>query len=248
MIGALAALTRRVLDGEAGAEAALEVEAARAYGLTRNQLTMLLENFDRLPEEFRKEILRLFDSRPDIPEGAPLADGHNGTIEPVFDGVQSRISIVIPLKLKANSTLEVARSVPPGGNWKNIPRELPSKRLEQIRVSFAAGEGSRSTYYGRLHPTRPSYTINTYFNRPGNGCHLHYDYAGGQHRVLSEREAARLQSFPDQFTFVGPHASVQKQIGNAVPPLLAFQIARTLPLVGQYVDLFSGAGGLSLGF
>lgn len=144
--------------------------------------------------------------------------------------------------------LEVAIAVPPGGNWKNIPHKVPSKRLEGIRASFAAGEGSRSTYYGRLHPARPSYTINTYFNRPGNGCHLHYDYDGGQHRVLSEREAARFQSFPDRFIFVGPHTSVQKQIGNAVPPLLAFQIARTLPVVGQYVDLFSGAGGLSLGF
>jgi len=144
--------------------------------------------------------------------------------------------------------LEVAIAVPPGGNWKNIPHTVPSKRLDGIRASFAAGEGSRSTYYGRLHPARPSYTINTYFNRPGNGCHLHYDYKGGQHRVLSEREAARFQSFPDRFTFLGSHASVHKQIGNAVPPLLAFQIAQTLPVVGQYVDLFSGAGGLSIGF
>lgn len=144
--------------------------------------------------------------------------------------------------------LKIARAVPPGGNWKDIPTSIPSQRLEQIRVSFAEGKGSRSTYYGRLHPDRPSYTINTYFNRPGNGCHLHYDYAGGQHRVLSEREAARLQSFPDDFTFKGSHASIHKQIGNAVPPLLAFQIAKTLPVTGQYVDLFSGAGGLSLGF
>ncbi len=113
-------------------------------------------------------------------------------------------------------------------------------------MSFAAGEGSRSTYYGRLHPDRPSYTINTYFNRPGNGCHLHYDY--DQHRVISEREAARLQSFPDNFVFLGSHVAVHKQIGNAVPPLLAYQIAKTLPVTGQYVDLFSGAGGLSLGF
>src|SRR5438105_4499707 len=144
--------------------------------------------------------------------------------------------------------LETAVCVPPGGNWKNIPVTVPSRRLESIRVSYAAGGGSRSTYYGRLHPDRPSYTINTYFNRPGNGCHLHYDYEGGQHRVLSEREAARLQSFPDNFLFSGSHLAVQKQIGNAVPPLLAYHIAKVLPIAGQYVDLFSGAGGLSLGF
>jgi len=144
--------------------------------------------------------------------------------------------------------MEAAICVPPGGNWKNIPETVLSRRIESIRTSYAAGGGSRSTYYGRLHPDRPSYTINTYFNRPGNGCHLHYDYQGGQHRVLSEREAARLQSFPDDFVFNGSHVSIQKQIGNAVPPLLAYHIATALPFVGQYVDLFSGAGGFSLGF
>ena len=134
--------------------------------------------------------------------------------------------------------------VPPGGNWKNIPESVPSQRLAQIRESFKAGKGSRSTYYGRLRPDMPSYTINTYFSRPGNGCHIHYD----QDRTLSQREAARLQSFPDQFEFVGSIAAINTQIGNAVPPLLAFQIASAIPFKGMFVDLFSGAGGLALGF
>ena len=243
----LSALTRRVLDCEAGAEAALEVAVALAYGLAREEFIMLLGYFDRLPEDFRAEMLRLFDAEPDAPDVADDDDGRSISSQPALHGMEARIPNHYSAKL-SKLDLDVAIAVPPGGNWKNIPHEVPSKRLEQIRVSFAAGEGSRSTYYGRLHPARPAYTINTYFNRPGNGCHLHYDYAGGQHRVLSEREAARLQSFPDRFAFVGAHLSVQKQIGNAVPPLLAFQIARTLPVVGQYVDLFSGAGGLSLGF
>jgi DNA (cytosine-5)-methyltransferase 1 len=144
--------------------------------------------------------------------------------------------------------LEIARAVPPGGNWKNLPDSIDSDRIRKIRVDFKAGKGSRSTYYGRLRPDRPSYTINTYFSRPGNGCHLHYDFTGGQHRVLSEREAARLQSFPDSFVFRGSHRSVHQQIGNAVPPLLGYQIARCLTVKGQFVDLFSGAGGLALGF
>lgn len=138
----------------------------------------------------------------------------------------------------------IVRAVPPGGNWKNIPEDVPSQRLRQIRESYQKGGGSRSTYYGRLHPDAPSYTINTWFSRPGNGCHIHY----GQERVISQREAARLQSFPDSFVFHGSKSSINKQIGNAVPPLLAFQIARSLGEPGMFVDLFSGAGGLAQGF
>lgn len=141
---------------------------------------------------------------------------------------------------------EIIRHVPPGGNWKDIPASVPSRRLDNIRRSYAAGEGSRSTYYGRLSPEAPSYTINTYFARPGNGCHIHYDTQ--QNRTLSAREAARLQSFPDSFEFVGSRSAIERQIGNAVPPLLALQIAQHLPFKGGYIDLFAGAGGLSLGF
>lgn len=142
----------------------------------------------------------------------------------------------------------IVNSVPPGGNWKNIPLDVPSKRIEQIRDSYAQGKGSRSTYYGRLLPDMPAYTINTYFNRPGNGCHIHYE----QDRVLSQREAARLQSFPDDFIFFGGQTAINTQIGNAVPPFLAFLIAKEIEKAigntGYYIDLFSGAGGLGLGF
>ncbi|MBD2776689.1 DNA cytosine methyltransferase [Iningainema sp. BLCCT55] len=144
--------------------------------------------------------------------------------------------------------LSMVMHIPPGGNWKNIPTSIPSQRLAQIRESYAKGKGSRSTYYGRLRPDAPAYTINTYFGRPGNGCHLHYNYDGGQHRVISQREAARLQSFPDSFVFLGSRTAVSTQIGNAVPPLLAYQIAMQLCPPGIFVDLFAGAGGLALGF
>ncbi|WP_425989977.1 DNA (cytosine-5-)-methyltransferase [Afipia sp. DC4300-2b1] len=145
----------------------------------------------------------------------------------------------------SNLDLRFAESVPPGGNWRDIPESVPSERLAQIRVSAAAGEGSRSTYYGRLRPDLPAYTINTYYTRPGNGCFLHY----AQDRTISHREAARLQSFPDDFVFEGSsQRALCQQIGNAVPPLLAFQVAQALGEPGAMVDVFAGAGGLSLGF
>ena len=248
LVQSLAGLTRRVLAQETGVEAKLEIAVAHALDLGSDDYEMLLAHFDRLPESFREQLLKDYsggNGRSRLVNGA--ANGLPARNQPGLAGLAPTIPNHYTAKL-SKLDMDVARAVPPGGNWKNIPHEIPSKRLEQIRVSFAAGEGSRSTYYGRLHPDRPSYTINTYFNRPGNGCHLHYDYEGGQHRVISEREAARLQSFPDNFIFLGSHVAVHKQIGNAVPPLLAYQIAKTLPVTGQYVDLFSGAGGLSLGF
>lgn len=139
--------------------------------------------------------------------------------------------------------LEVVKHVPPGGNWRNLPEEFASKRIAQIRKGAAAGEGSRSTYYGRLRWNAPAYTISTYFNRPGNGCFIHPE----EGRLITVREAARLQSFPDHYRFSGMGRAKYLQVGNAVPPLLAFAIAGCYS-PGSVLDLFCGAGGLSLGF
>jgi DNA (cytosine-5)-methyltransferase 1 len=137
---------------------------------------------------------------------------------------------------------KMVKHIPEGGNWQNIPENIPSQRLAQIRKS-----GGRTTYYGRLVYDKPSFTITTYFNRLGNGCNLHPQ----QDRVLSNREAARLQSFRDSFIFMGTKTSQYKQIGNAVPPLLARLISDLIkPHLENltFIDLFAGAGGISEGF
>jgi DNA (cytosine-5)-methyltransferase 1 len=139
--------------------------------------------------------------------------------------------------------LAMIRAVPPGGNWQDVPESIPSRRLEQIRASARKRGGIvRTTYYGRLEWSRPSYTISTYFNRPGNGCNIHPE----QDRTLSIREAARLQSFPDTVQFEGSQAARRRQVGNAVPPLLGRAVGSVFPEV-KAVDLFAGAGGLSFG-
>ena len=139
--------------------------------------------------------------------------------------------------------MDMAQHIPAGGNWKNIPEEITDNRLANIRDG-----GGRTTYYGRLTWDKPSYTINTFFNRVPNGCNLHPE----QMRVMSTREAARFQSFPDDFVFIGKTKSgIYKQIGNAVPPLLARMISTLIkPHLDSYniVDLFAGCGGLSEGF
>lgn len=140
--------------------------------------------------------------------------------------------------------IETIKNIPQGGNWKNIPSEVikKSKRLEKI-----AKTGGRTTLYGRIDYSRPAYTITTYFNRPGNGTYVHPHF----NRVLSVREAARIQSFPDDYYFYGNKTQLLNQVGNAVPPLLAYQIASKIISVTKCkrtIDLFCGAGGMTCGF
>ena len=205
-------------------EDAIELAVAHLYNLSVNEYEIIVNSF-KLDQKRRAKIIQLYREQ--------RHDGEKKAM--IFNHYASSLS-----KLD----MQVIKCVPPGGNWKNIPENIPSQRLAQIRESYKAGKGSRSTYYGRLRPEMPAYTINTYFNRPGNGCNMHYD----QDRTISQREAARFQSFPDSFEFIGSLGAINNQIGNAVPPLLAYQIAKSIPFKGQFVDLFCGAGGLALGF
>jgi DNA (cytosine-5)-methyltransferase 1 len=140
--------------------------------------------------------------------------------------------------------LEMIKPIPQGGNWTNIPEETVKKSKRLMRISETGG---RTTLYGRLAYNKPSYTITTYFNRPGNGTYVHPTHE----RVLSVREAARLQCFPDSYYFYGNKKDTLEQIGNAVPTLLAYNIGKSIKeKIGcsTSVDLFSGAGGLTYGF
>lgn len=75
----------------------------------------------------------------------------------------------------------------------------------------------------KMAPDRPARTLMAHLGKDGYS-HIHYE----QPRVISVREAARLQSFPDDFVFIGKMNSAFRQIGNAVPPLLALALAQSL--------------------
>lgn len=140
--------------------------------------------------------------------------------------------------------LEMITSIPQGGNWKNIPPSIISKSKRLTKISETGG---RTTLYGRIDYNKPVYTITTYFNRPGNGTYVHPTL----NRVLSVREAARFQTFPDNYFFYGNQKSILNQIGNALPVILSYQIAnkiKSLANCNKSIDLFSGAGGMTYGF
>jgi len=89
-------------------------------------------------------------------------------------------------------------------------------------ISNGALRRDCTTLYHRLSWDRPAYTITCYFTNVSSGPFVHPT----ENRALTPREAARLQSFPDRYRFV--EQQVQRQIGNAVPPLLARAVAREL--------------------
>jgi len=110
--------------------------------------------------------------------------------------------------------------VKPGGNYMDIPPDVPSKRIRRLQR-----DGGHTTCYGRMCAEMPSYTVNTYFNRPNVGCNIHYR----ENRLISVREALRLQSFPDNYVIVSSNKQGRNLIvGNAVPPKLAYVLAEEL--------------------
>jgi DNA (cytosine-5)-methyltransferase 1 len=111
--------------------------------------------------------------------------------------------------------LDLIRHVPQGGTWRDIPRHLLPDRYRGMRRTDS------TNLFGRLAPDLPAYTVTTQFDNVTTGCFTHPYHD----RALSSREAARLQTFADRYEFVGGRSSICRQIGNAVPPLLAHVLA-----------------------
>lgn len=100
-------------------------------------------------------------------------------------------------------TVRIIAMVPDGGNYKDLPENL--RKIRNVNIAWT-----------RLSSKKPSLTIDT-----GHRHHFHYKF----NRVPTVRECARIQSFPDGFIFTGSKTSQYKQVGNAVPPLLAKTLA-----------------------
>ena len=116
------------------------------------------------------------------------------------------------------TSLQRYRAIPEGGNRFDLQRSRPDL-TPRCWLNKPTGT---TDVMGRLWWDRPAYTIRTEFYKPEKGRYLHPK----QHRPITHREAARLQTFPDEFIFEGTKIEIARQIGNAVPPILAKAIAR----------------------
>jgi DNA (cytosine-5)-methyltransferase 1 len=165
----------------------------------------------------------------------PLLEGSSGTSELSYPG-RSPTPFIRGMRgserklrdheafVLSEKNRSLVKHVPRGGTWRDIPRHLLPDRFRGMRRTDS------TNVFGRLDPSLPAYTITTHFGNPTAGCFIHpYEDRG-----LTVREGARLQSFPDRYRFAGTLKSRYRQVGNAVPPILAAVLADAIATqIGQ---------------
>lgn len=180
-------------------------------------------NFE-FPEK-KTETVTVADAISDLPN---LTNGEKLEIAPYKKGnglseyaklmrLKSKMSLQNFVSQNEDYVLERYKHIKQGENWKAIPNEL--------MTNYANKNNCHSGIYRRLEAEKPSVVISNYRKNM-----LIHPFAN---RGLSVREAARLQSFPDDFIFEGTLMHIQQQIGNAVPPLLAEAIFKKILTYGD---------------
>jgi len=193
-----------------------KVLLASDYGVPqkRNRFFMVGNNLDIdfvFPEKYKKSvnIKQAINDLPSLWNGAfeyelPYKTGSMSEYAKLMRGT-SKLSTQNYVSRNKDYVIERYKYIGVGENWQSIPTEL--------MTNYSNTSNCHSGIYRRLHPDKPSGVIANYRKNM-----LIHPY---ENRGLSVREAARIQSFPDNFVFEGTLSEQQQQIGNAVPPLLA---------------------------
>lgn len=192
-----------------------KVLLASDYGVPQNRkravfVGLLGGSKFEFPTPILDQRVTSFDALSDLPEGS-LDAGAAYPCKPQSDYQKyiRKDSIGVfnhEITIHNDRTKEIIAMVPDGGNYKDLPIELQKTR--KVHIAWT-----------RLNSKKPSFTIDC-----GHNHHFHYKY----NRVPTTRESARIQSFPDWFVITGNKGSQLRQVGNAVPPLLAKAISEQL--------------------
>ena len=203
--------------GDLGYNVKYEIVNAADYGVPQNRLRVFFVGIKGKEFVFPKPldyVLTCEDALSDLPK-LNSADGldeiHHYASEPVNEFQKKMRGLCTEIRNHqitehSEQTVEIISMIPDGGSIKDLPREF-----WEVRKYNKAFE--------RMSSKRPSNTVDT-----GHRNYFHYS----ENRIPTARENARLQSFPDDFEVLGSKTSQYKQIGNAVPPLLAYEIAKAI--------------------
>jgi DNA (cytosine-5)-methyltransferase 1 len=147
-------------------------------------------------------------------------------LPPVAAGMtEPRDGLHVAPSLSAEANRRRLAAIPhDGGSWADLLRRPDADRLltPAMRRRAAAGDlGSHPDVYGRLWWDRPAVTIKRECGHIGNGRYVHPE----QDRLCTVREMAILQGFPRDYRFAGSLSNMYRHIGDAVPPLISYQLA-----------------------
>ncbi|MFS0594431.1 DNA cytosine methyltransferase [Cytobacillus horneckiae] len=174
--------------------------------------------WEKTKEEIKKEIptyfdeVTIFDAIGNMPEVTKDGKITNPKPQSEYEKYLASSSEVIENHTQSRhsiAAIERMKQVKNGENYTVLDEEIKSVH---------------SGSYGRLCWDDQASTITTRFDTPAGGRFIH----PVENRTLTPREAARIQSFPDDFVFYGDKRSISRQIGNAVPPKVSFFLARLI--------------------
>ena len=200
---------------EIGYKVNVKILTASDYGVPQNRRRAIFVGFANgvdfeFPQPFKTEKVTSSEALGDLTEES-IPEGGAYPNEATCDYQRyarngSKGVFNHQITIHNEKTKKIIAMVPDGGNYKDLPVELQQTR--KVHIAWT-----------RLCSSKPSFTIDC-----GHRHHFHYKW----NRIPTVRESARIQSFPDTFVFTCSKTSQYKQVGNAVPPLLAKAIAKQL--------------------